>query len=546
MSNKKIFPMTDFEEYMQLDGTNAYPMECHGRFSFSGSFCRDQVEKILLEVLARHPFLYARCVKIGKFRYAFEIPEFSQNPLEKLQKYPDHSRILGVHVYWLSGECRKDYPQKLRETLDPFSETMLRIFFLEEKAPNGQVIRTDLLLKWHHSASDGRGILRFVSDFLQGLASISGYSLSEFPPLPPINLSSLSERGNLGYSWLARNFFRFVICPAHCQRVIHLLFRPIQTLVQKKASLHETPLSIPQEKAYPFQPSRESQTLSHSQSRSASVSSAESPNPNSLTPKIPFFGKKIVPDEDRSRRPTDFPSILFQKLSREEVRSFLAICRSRRSTFNDVLLQAVWTGTLNWQRSHPEQSGICPQNPNHWIRISVPFDLRYPKLNSMPAMNIVSMFFLDRQANQINSSEQFLSGIRREMRHAKRFRLGAWLLVCLKDAHAIWGNLYHAIKMCDCWATLVMTNLGRIFTPEDLSLPRTKEGKIQIKDLILDEIDITSPIRSQTNISIGCCTYAGEMKFSIIYDTSLLRREDARGCLEEILASLRRLLSQKE
>ena len=56
-----------------------------------------------------------------------------------------------------------------------------------------------------------------------------------------------------------------------------------------------------------------------------------------------------------------------------------------------------------------------------------------------------------------------------------------------------------------------------------------------------EEIDSASPIRSMTNASICCTTYAGQMQFSMIYDARFMQKETAEEYFDTILAAMRKI-----
>ena len=248
---------------------------------------------------------------------------------------------------------------------------------------------------------------------------------------------------------------------------------------------------------------------------------------------------KLLPKDPPHEK---FPTILFKKLPADESSRILNRCREKQCTFNDVMLQAVWCGTKEWREKHAD---VAYTGPRKWIRLAIPLNMRHPSQEDSPASNIVSMVFCDRQEPEIDTSDDFLRGIQKEMFHIKRFRLGFLLIDGMRDMVWIFGNLKKAVQMSDCWSSLVLTNLGPMFTPKQLPFPRNPQGKIQIGDLTLEEIDAASPIRPQTNFSICCMTYGGEMQFSMIYDTILMDRDLADDYFTIVLEKMKEILEMK-
>jgi len=495
-------PMTVFEEYMLLDGSPVYPMECHCRFRFAGGFNHEIMETALAEVLQNHPFLYAHCRERKKFRYAWEIPSFGPTREERVRHGRKFTEILGTRLYWLTGKCREEeFPREVRELLDIWNEAMIRVFIMEEKDAEGNVVRSDFILKCHHSASDGKGIFRFIIDLLIEYArrkeGIEDPGWVKIPVIRPESLIHRSWYGMGFWGWTRQRFF----CTVYLPRSLRFIFNKVQPFFQK--AIEQTELLKKAE--------------------------SEGTQPDSeLLPKNPPHAKH--------------PTLLFRKLSVEKSSQILRKCHEKQCTFNDVMLQAVWCAAKAWREKHAD---VAYSGPRKWIRIAVPLDMRHKSQQDSPASNIVSMVFCDRQEKQINASDRFLRGVQKEMRCVKRFNLGFLLIEGMKDVIVTRGNLKSAVKMCDCWSSVVLTNLGPVFTQKQVPFPRNTQGKIQIGDLILEEVDSASPIRPQTNFSICCTTYAGEMQISMIYDTILMSRELADDFFSLVLEKMEEILDLK-
>ncbi|MGN1273562.1 MAG: hypothetical protein ACI4UF_03135 [Thermoguttaceae bacterium] len=492
-------PMNVFEEYMLLDSSPIYPMECNCRFRFSDGFDHEILESALAEVLQNHPFLYSHCRERKNSRFNWVIPTFGPTREERIRHKETHTEILGVHLMWLEGKCRTpQYPHEVRELLDIWNEAMIRFFIVEEKDENGKVVRSDFILKCHHSATDGKGVFRFFADLLIEYAR-QKERIEEpgWKNIPAIRLETLLTRHWYGMGLLgwAR---QLLFCMMNIPRSIRFITRPVQPCFLK--SIQQTEL-VKKSEEEGIQPDSE------------------------LVPKNPPHAQ--------------FPTILFRKFTPEESTRILNRCHEKKCTFNDAMLQAVWCGTKAWREKHPD---VAYSGPKKWIRIAIPLDMRNPSQQNCPASNIVSMVFCDRQEPEIDTSDAVLRDIQKEMFHVKRFRLGFLLIEGMKDVVLIFGNLKKVVKMCDCWSTVVLTNLGPMFTPKQLPFTRDPLGKIRIGDLILDEMDSASPIRPQTNFSICCATYAGEMQLSMIYDTILMDRELADDYFTLVLEKMKEIL----
>ena len=495
-------PMNVFEEYMLLDSSPIYPMECNARLRFTGGFDHEILETALAEVLQNHPFLYSHCRERKNSRFNWEIPTFGPTREERIRHKEAWTEILGVRLMWLEGRCRMDeYPREVREPLDIWNEAMIRFYVLEEKDESGKVIRSDFMLKCHHSATDGKGVFRFIADLLIEYArEKEGIEDPGWKNIPPIRPEALLTRHWYGmglWEWTKQTVFWAL----NLSRTLRFLTRAIQPYLLK--SIQQTEL------------------MKKAKREGIQIDSE-------LVPKNPPHAK--------------FPTILFKKLGADETTRILNRCREKQCTFNDVMLQAVWCGTKAWREKHAE---VAYTGPRKWIRIAIPLNMRHPSQVDCPASNIVSMVFCDRQEPEIDASDEFLRGVQKEMFHVKRFRLGFLLIQGMQCMMLVFRNLKKVVQMSDCWSSIVLTNLGPTFTPKQLSFPRDSQGRIKIGDLVLEEIDSASPIRQQTNFSICCMTYAGEMQFSMIYDTILMNRELADDFFTLVLEKMKEILEME-
>ena len=135
-----FIPLLPFEEYMFLDGTSAYPMNCFLRFAFSGRFDRSRFQRALDQSLPLHPLLQAKIVEKQKNRYSWDFAE------------------LPVPVDWRENADRNEPLSGKPYNL--FVEPPLRMT-VREYSDGG----CDLILEMHHSASDAAGILLFLEHF---------------------------------------------------------------------------------------------------------------------------------------------------------------------------------------------------------------------------------------------------------------------------------------------------------------------------------------------------------------------------------------------
>ena len=88
------------------------------------------------------------------------------------------------------------------------------------------------------------------------------------------------------------------------------------------------------------------------------------------------------------------------------------------------------------------------------------------------------------------------------------------------------GALRFFLRAPTCRASTVFSNLGRLL--DDFDAPRDERGKIVLRDVTLEGISGQSPIRRKTATACVTNTYAGEMNFTLCYDSGLITDAEAQ------------------
>ncbi|MDO4569519.1 MAG: hypothetical protein Q4D38_03950 [Planctomycetia bacterium] len=485
--SERMYPMTAFEEYMFLDTSPQYPMDCYMRLRFSGRFSQTELEDALEKVLPQHPFLISKCVETRRERFAWVVPDV---PPEKSHDRGEGKcregkccvvRICGVEVLRIEGVCRGDFPKEVGEPINILENAPLRIFLVEEKdADSNEVARTDLIFKFHHSASDALGFSEFISDFLVEYARLRGEkNHPDWATRAPRNPAGLEKR-----AWYCRSLrewlWLYFLSGWYTSRCVNFVFRRVLPIAKR-----------------PLQ-------------------------------------------EGAAKDP---PCFCFCALEEDETQRWSQRCRDLGVSLNDALLQAAWVALKEWKVAHPD-AVFQPQKG--WTRIAVPTNLRTKEMRDWSAANVVSMVFLDRKDSKISESRGFLREIRREIDHIKRRHVGFFLIIGLMNVRTVLRNLGWMIGVSPCWTTMVLTNLGHFLDQKRHPFPRTNDGKIRVgNDLILDEMEGASPIRPLTAFSLCAAIYANRLNLTLIFDSKSVERDLAEDFLARHVACMRRILREE-
>ena len=196
-------------------------------------------------------------------------------------------------------------------------------------------------------------------------------------------------------------------------------------------------------------------------------------------------------------------------------------------TLNDLMVRDWFLATGDFRtRNYPDDA-------NGWLRLAVPMNLRGPNHEGIPAANVVSMVFLDRRPSELADREQLLGGIHREMEQIKRDRLGLAFVVSLYVARAVPWCLSLLTRADRCRATAVLTNLGTPLRQSSLPL---RDGLAAVGDMVLDAVDILTPLRPHTHAAVGVLTYAGRLHIALRDDPGAIQPAQADDLVEAFMA----------
>jgi hypothetical protein len=196
------------------------------------------------------------------------------------------------------------------------------------------------------------------------------------------------------------------------------------------------------------------------------------------------------------------------------------------ATLNDLLTRDLCLALRNWNER------FCAGGRFKPIRVTVPVNLRTKADEAIPAANVVGMVFVDRQPAWYASSWWLLKTISWELGIIKRFRLARSFVRGVALVNFIPGGLRFLTRAHRCYATCVVSNIGRVLDKTPLSDNR---GKVQAGALSLDTAVYTTPVRPHTSVGLSCTTYAGEMRLVLNYDRHVLSAGSAEDLLQTIV-----------
>lgn len=198
------------------------------------------------------------------------------------------------------------------------------------------------------------------------------------------------------------------------------------------------------------------------------------------------------------------------------------------ATLNDLVLRDVLLVVDRWNVEHG--------GTNRRLRINVPTNLRGRGDERLPAANVLSFAFVGASRPGCRSPERLLEAVRRATQRIKRQRSGLYFVGGLAWACGRRGLVPWMLARPRSFATLTLSNLGRLgtFTP----LAR-RDGKLLCGEAVLERVTGAPPVRPLTRASLAVVAYGGETTLNLRCDPAQFDAAGTRALLGRIVARLR-------
>ncbi|MFM9059133.1 MAG: hypothetical protein ACKOSQ_08425 [Planctomycetaceae bacterium] len=257
-----------------------------------------------------------------------------------------------------------------------------------------------------------------------------------------------------------------------------------------------------------------------------------------------FIGREVaalgegVPDGGRPHRdatspPPWRPAVVTTALDAGLVGRLDDRARRQGVTVNDLLMAALMT-TLG---DHGALAAR-PAGGERWIRLATPMSLRTAADDHLPAVNRVSMVFLDRRPSDLRDEARLLAGLREEMDLIRSHHLGHILPLSLEAGRWCPGGLARTARRPQPQSTAVLSNLKRCFQDSPLA---DADGAVRVGSSRLTGWWFVPPVRPGTALAAGTHETCGRRTIAFHVDESRVRLEVARGWLNRMEETLRAL-----
>jgi hypothetical protein len=232
--------------------------------------------------------------------------------------------------------------------------------------------------------------------------------------------------------------------------------------------------------------------------------------------------------------PGDFPALVSHTFGPRETRRILRAAKARQVSVNAFVLRDILLGLDAWNRT---QTPFEPVGRN--LRVAIPVNLREPEAGPMPAVNAVSMAFVDREPSELADRTALVQSLHREMEETKKLRRGLSLLPALRLLGAFRGGIASQVRRERCLGTSVFSNLGVLFARSPLL---DGHGRVVAGNMLLEGVSVVPPVRPLTHATFALTTYAQRLTLGMCYAGACLQRPQAEEllglCVQSLQASL--------
>lgn len=224
-----------------------------------------------------------------------------------------------------------------------------------------------------------------------------------------------------------------------------------------------------------------------------------------------------------------YPAIFSHQFDQETSRRLGQQAQKKGVTTNELLC-----GSL-FEALHAFRQQQAVGQPDQWLRLMIPMNLRLEPEARLPAANVVSAIFLDRQGRAIESAANLLKSIHKEMQLIKRNQLGYTFLLSLLARRWLPGGIRQGARGQKCNTTAVFTNVGRVLAKTPL--PWDQAG-LRCGDVCLERTEIAPPLTAFTSAGFGATWLGDRLAIALHYDPRPITSENADKLLQTFVQRL--------
>jgi len=193
------------------------------------------------------------------------------------------------------------------------------------------------------------------------------------------------------------------------------------------------------------------------------------------------------------------------RFSKEESQHLRMTARQQRASLNDLLTAGLFLTVQDWNRHSRTFPSLQP-----W-RIVVPVNRRSVSQRMLSACNLIGYKMLTRGPELPVRFVELLHSIREEMEPVRRHPQGVYQFVRMLRFFDRFGLLHRTVQRYDCFATVILSNLGDLSRYFGNLLPE-HHGLLTSGPVTITGIRCAPPRRQHSHATIVAVTYGRELQ----------------------------------
>ncbi len=202
--------------------------------------------------------------------------------------------------------------------------------------------------------------------------------------------------------------------------------------------------------------------------------------------------------------------LMSASLNNDQLQRLKQQANDRSATVNVLVLAAVFRALHQLRKRH----GWYEER--EWLRLVIPISIRDFADRRLPAANRATMVQLDRTDRDLEDPDGLVWGINHELGNIRDWNLEKTILLALKWMSLVPGWIRWIAGRPVCRATSVVTNLGAPL--ERVKLDRDDQGRLITGNLVIDDVQLTVPIRPRTPAGFAVVRYANRQNIDLHFD----------------------------
>ena len=225
------------------------------------------------------------------------------------------------------------------------------------------------------------------------------------------------------------------------------------------------------------------------------------------------------------------PRFYRARIDGSNLRTLKRAARTRGVTLNDLALLAMFR-TVSWWNETRGERGRRP-----WLRVAVPFNLRTPLHDDLPAANSLSFLLLNRRQDELREQDAALGDLHRRVESASGSVQGRLFTYWVGGLASRFPWLYRLLSRHGTFCSAVLANVGDVRRQLRSEFP-LRRGKCVVGSVILESLCGAAPCRDGTPVALSFGTYAGELYLNLSTDAEVFAPQESQAFLDRFVGEL--------